>query len=98
MKQESKPPEEIDPVEIEINVINELIGQNIIVIIHQNGISIMMDETIEDRSKEQLKQFSRLYVATNPSFVLRFFLILEVWMLLIWESLEDFYDSIFKKP
>ena len=98
MSEESKPPESINPVEIEVNVINDLIGDNIILIIHQNGISIMMDETKEDRSEEQLKQFSRVYVATHPSFVLRFFLILEIWLLLIWESLVEFYESIFKKP
>ena len=98
MSKESKPPESINPIEIEINSINELIGENIILIIHQNGISIMMDETIEDRSDEQIKHFSRMYVATNPSFVLRFFLVLEIWLLLIWESLEEFYASIFKKP
>lgn len=98
MSEESKPPESTDPIEIEVNVINDLIGDNIILIIHQNGISIMMDETKEDRSEEQLKQFSRVYVATHPSFVLRFFLILEIWLLLIWESLVEFYESIFKKP
>ena len=98
MKQESKPPEEIDTIEIELNVINELIGDNIIVIIHQNGTSIMMDDTIEDRTEEQLKQFYRIYVATKPSFVLQFFLILEIWMTIIWESLENFYASIFNKP
>ncbi len=96
MKEESKPPE-VDP-EVDVNVINDLIGDNIILIIHQNGISIMMDDTITDRSDEQLKNFSRLYVATHPSLVLRFFMTLEIWMLLIWESLEEFYISIFKKP
>ena len=94
---ESQEPE-IDKTEIEINIISELIGDNIILIIHQNGVSIMMDEEVENRSEEQLKYFSRLYVvATNPSFVLRFFLIIEVWLLLLWEKLEDFYTSI-KKP
>ena len=98
MSEDSKPPEEIDPIEAEINLIQELIGENIIVVLHQNGMTIMMDEDIEDRADEQLKMFSRLYVAANPSFVLRFFLVLEVGMLLAWEYLEDLYNSIIKKP
>tara|TARA_A100001388_G_C28547839_1_gene393415 strand:+ start:364 stop:675 length:312 start_codon:yes stop_codon:yes gene_type:complete len=98
MSEDSKPPEDIDPIEIEINLIQELIGENIIVVLHQNGMTVMMDDDIEDRTDEQMKMFSRLYVAANPSFVLRFFLMIEVGMLLVWEYLEDFYKSIVKKP
>ena len=98
MSEDSKPPEEIDPIEIEVNLINELIGENIIVVLHQNGMTIMMDEDIEDRTTEQMKMFSRLYVAANPSFVLRIFLIIEVFFLLVWDTLEDFYNSKIKKP
>jgi hypothetical protein len=88
---------EIDPIEIEINLLNELIEDNIIIVIHRNGMSIMMNEDKEERTQEQMRLFSRLYVASNPSFVLRFFLILEVGMLLISEYLEDFYNSKIKK-
>mgnify|MGYP001334927770 CR=1 FL=1 len=98
MNEDSKPPEEIDPIEVEVNLIQDLIGDNIIVVIHQNGMTIMMDEDIEDRTDEQMKMFSRLYVAAKPSFVLRFFLILEVGILLAWEYLEDLYKSLVKKP
>lgn len=98
MNEDSKPPEEIDPIEVEINLIQELIEDNIIIVIHRNGMSIMMNDDEEDRSDEQLRLFSRLYVASNPSFVLRSFLILEVYMLLAWDYLEDFYKSIVKKP
>lgn len=89
---------EIDPIEIEINLLNELIEDNIIIVIHRNGMSIMMNEDKEDRTQEQMKLFSRLYVASNPSFVLRFFLILEVFLLLVWETLADLYESKIKKP
>ena len=88
---------EIDPIEIEINLLNELIEDNIIIVIHRNGMSIMMNEDKEERTQEQMRLFSRLYVASNPSFVLRFFLILEVGMLFISEYLEDFYNSKIKK-
>ena len=88
---------EIDPIEIEINLLNELIEDNIIIVIHRNGMSIMMNEDKEDRTQDQMKLFSRLYVAANPSFVLRFFLILELGMLFVWESLEDFYTRYIKK-
>ena len=88
---------EIDPIEIEVNLLHELIEDNIIIIIHRNGMSIMMNEDEEDRTEEQMRLFSRLYVAANPSFVLRFFLILEVFLLLVWETLSDFYDSKIKK-
>ena len=97
MIEDSKPPEEIDPIEVEINLINELIGENIIVVLHQNGMTVMMDEDIEDRTNEQMRMFSRLYVAANPSFVLRFFLMIEVGMLLVWEYLEDFYTKYIKR-
>ena len=97
MNEDSKPPEEIDPIEVEINLIHELIGENIIVILHQNGMTVMMDEDIEDRTDDQLKMFSRLYVAANPSFVLRLFLVLEVSMLLAWEYLEDFFKKYIKR-
>jgi len=89
---------EVDPIEVEMGLIQELIGENIVIVLHQNGMTIMMDEGIEYRSDEQLKMFSRLYVAANPSFVLRLFLIMEVWLLLVWETLEDFYNSRFNKP
>ena len=98
MNEDSKPPEQIDPIEIEVNLLQELIGENIIVVLHQNGMTVMMDEDVEVRTDEQLRMLSRIYVAANPSFVLRLFLILEVSMLLAWEYLEDFYKSIFKKP
>jgi hypothetical protein len=97
MSGDSKPPEEIDPIETEINLINELIGENIIIVLHQNGMTIMMDEDIEYRAEEQLKMFSRLYVAANPSFVLRLFLMLEVGMLFAWEYLEDFFNKYIKR-
>ena len=97
MIEDSKPPEEIDPIEVEINLINELIGENIIVVLHQNGMTVMMDEDIEDRTEDQMRMFSRLYVAANPSFVLRFFLMIEVGMLLVWEYLEDFYTKYIKR-
>tara|TARA_B100001287_G_scaffold268660_1_gene265199 strand:+ start:410 stop:703 length:294 start_codon:yes stop_codon:yes gene_type:complete len=97
MSEDSKPPEEIDPVEIEVNVIQELIGNNIIIVLHQNGMSVMMDEDIDDREDEQLKMFSRMYVAANPSFVLRLFLIIEVSMLVAWEYLEYFYKTHIKR-
>ena len=97
MTEDSKSPEEIDPIEVEINLINDLIGENIIVVLHQNGMTVMMDEDIEDRTNEQMRMFSRLYVAANPSFVLRFFLMLEVGMLLVWEYLEDFYTKYIKR-
>ncbi len=89
---------EIDPIEIEINLLNELIEDNIIIVIHRNGMSIMMNEDKEERTQEQMRLFSRLYVASNPSFVLRFFLILEVFLLLVWETLSDFYETKIKKP
>lgn len=97
MSEDSKTSEEIDPIEVEINLINELIGENIIVVLHQNGMTVMMDEDIEERTKEQMRMFSRLYVATKPSFVLRFFLILEIGMLVVWEYLEDFYTKYIKR-
>jgi hypothetical protein len=89
---------EPDPIEIEINLLKDLVEDNIIIVIHRNGMSIMMNDDEEDRSDEQLKLFSRLYVASNPSFVLRLFLILEVNMLLAWDYLEDLYKSIVNKP
>ena len=88
---------EIDPIEIEVNLLQELIEDNIIIVIHRNGMSIIMDEDEEDRTEEQLRLFSRLYVAANPSFVLRFFLILEVFLLLVWETLAHIYESKIKK-
>ena len=97
MTEDSKSPEEIDPIEVEINLINDLIGENIIVVLHQNGMTVMMDEDIEDRTNEQMRMFSRLYVAANPSFVLRFFLMLEVGMLVVWNYLEDFYKDYIKR-
>ena len=84
--------------EVEVELLQELIGENIVIVIHQNGMTILMDEDIEDRSDEQLKMFGRLYVAAKPSFVLRFFLMLEVWLLLVGETLEDFYNSWFNNP
>ena len=89
---------EPDPIEIEINLLKDLVEYNIIIVIHRNGMSIMMNDDEEDRSDEQLKLFSSLYVASNPSFVLRLFLILEVNMLLAWDYLEDLYKSIVNKP
>lgn len=89
---------EPDPIEIEINLLKDLVEDNIIIVIHRNGMSIMINDDEEDRSDEQLKLFSRLNVASNPSFVLRLFLILEVNMLLAWDYLEDLYKSIVNKP
>ena len=97
MSEDSKPPEQIDPVEIEVNLLQELIGENIIVVLHQNGMTVMMDEDVEVRTDEQLRLLSRIYVAANPSFVLRLFLILEVSMLLAWEYMEDFYNAHIKR-
>lgn len=97
MIEDSKPPEQVDPIEIEVNVIQELIGDNIIIVLHENGMTVMMDEDIDNREDEQLKMFSRLYVAANPSFVLRFFLILEVSMLVAWEYMEDLYNTYIKR-
>ena len=88
---------EIDPIEIEVNLLHELIEANILIVIHRNGMSIMMNEDEEDRTEEQMRLFSRLYVAANPSFVLRFFLILEVFLLLTWETLAYFYEPKIKK-
>jgi hypothetical protein len=95
---ESKPPEQIDPIEIEINLIQELIGENIIIILHKNGMSVMMDEEIEEREIEQVKMLSRIYAVTDPSFVLQLILMLEIWMLHIWADLEDWYRKFFLKP
>lgn len=95
-KESDKEPE-IDPIEIEINLLNELVEDNIILVIHRNGMSILINEDEEDRSEEQMKLFSRLYVAAHPSFVLRFFLILEIGMLFVWETLADLYESKIKK-
>lgn len=88
---------EIDPIEIEVNLLHDLIEDNIIIVIHRNGMSIIMNEDEEDRTEEQMRMFSRLYVASNPSFVLRFFLTLEVVLLLVWETLAHFYESKIKK-
>tara|TARA_B100000073_G_C23436938_1_gene453710 strand:- start:72 stop:362 length:291 start_codon:yes stop_codon:yes gene_type:complete len=96
MSDNNNAPEEIDPIEIEVNLINELIEDNIVIIIHQNGMSIMMNDDVDNRSNEQMKLFSRLYVASKPSFVLRLFLILEVTLLLVWESMEDLYHRWMK--
>lgn len=89
--------EEIDPIKIEVELLQELIEDNIIIVIHRNGVSIMMDEDQEERTVEQMRLFSRLYVASRPSFVLRFFLIAEVFLLLVWETLEDIFRSMFNK-
>ncbi len=97
MEKESNPPEQIDPVEVELNLLQELIGENIIIILHQNGMSIMMDEDLEERSQEQMKLFTRMYVASKPSFVLRIVLIIEALMLLFWETCEDLVENYFKK-
>ena len=101
MSEVNKPPEDspedVNPIEIELNFLSELIGENIIIFVHQNGITIMMDEDLEERSKDQMKLFSRLYVASKPSFVLNFFLTIELFMLLISDYLEDKFKKYFKK-
>jgi hypothetical protein len=89
--------EEIDPTAIEVNLINELVGENILIIIHQNGVSIMMDDMIEERTDEQMAMFSRLYVASRPSLVLRFVLALEVYFVLLEAKIEQQLDRWFKK-
>jgi hypothetical protein len=91
--EDSQPPEPIDPIEIELNLIQELVGDNIVLIIHKNGMTIMMDEDIEERTEEQTTMFSRIYVATRPSVVLTIFLTIEIWML----SISDFLDSMYEK-
>lgn len=91
--EDSQPPEPIDPIEIESNLIQELVGDNIVLIIHKNGMTIMMDEDIEERTEEQTTMFSRIYVATRPSVVLTIFLTIEIWML----SISDFLDSMYEK-
>jgi hypothetical protein len=89
-------PLEIDPLEIETSFIQELVGENIVLIIHDKGITILMDEEIE-HEPEQIKKLSHIYVAIQPSFVLHFFLSLEAYMLYAWEKLEDMYNENFKK-
>ena len=96
MSDKNNSSEEIDPAEIEVNLLHDLIEDNIIIIIHQNGMSIMMNDDVDNRTEEQMKLFSRLYVASNPSFVLRLFLLLEVTLLLVWESMEDLYHRWMK--
>ncbi len=88
---------EIDPVEIELNLLNELIEDNIIIVIHRNGMSIMMNDDEENRSEDQMRLFSRLYVASNPSFVLRTFLIIEVFLILVWDTLTHYTNKFFRK-
>ena len=80
-----------NPQEEETNLINELIEDNIVIIIHQNGMTIMMNDDVDNRSSEQMRLFSRLYVASEPSFILRIFLLLEIYLLLVWESVGDLY-------
>jgi hypothetical protein len=89
-QQEDEP---IDQSKIEVEFLNELIGDNIIIIIHQNGITIMMDEGLEERSVEQMKTFTRMYMVTEPSFVLTLFLYIEMGMWHLWFWLE----RLFKK-
>jgi len=86
-----------DQTEPDSNLIEELIGDNIIFILHENGVTIMMDEELEDRSIEQMKMFSRLFVATRPSFVLRFFLFLEVILFTISDYIEYYWSKLIKK-
>ncbi len=88
---------EIDPVEIELNLLNELIEDNIIIVIHRNGMSIMMNDDEENRSEDQMRLFSRLCVASNPSFVLRTFLIIEVFLILVWDTLTHYTNKFFRK-
>ena len=88
---------EIDPIEIELDLINELVADNIIIIIHENGMSIMMNEDLEDRPDEQLAMFSRLYVASKPSLVLRLFLNIEIYFLILAEMVEYHFKRWFKK-
>lgn len=95
--EDSQPPEPIDPIEIELNLIQELVGDNIVLIIHKNGMTIMMDEDIEERTEEQTTMFSRIYVATRPSIVLTIFLTIEIWMLFISDFLESMYEKYIKK-
>lgn len=93
----SKEPPSIDPVEVELNLLNEIVGDNIVIIIHENGMSIMMDESLEERTDEQMKMFSRMYVAARPSFVLRVFLMVEIFLLLLMEETTAFFKSLLKK-
>lgn len=95
--EESQPPDPIDPTEIELNLVQELVGDNIVLIIHKNGMTIMMDEDIEERTEEQTTMFSRIYVATRPSIVLTIFLTIEIWMLFISDFLDSMYEKYIKK-
>lgn len=95
-KMEKEPPE-IDPIEIELNLLKELVGENIVVIIHKNGMTVMMDEDLENRTHSQMSLFSRMYVASQPSFVLRAVLIMEIFFLTMMEELEDFFKRLLKK-
>lgn len=93
----NEPPEEIDPVEVELNLLQELVGENIVIIVHKNGMTVMMDDDLQDRTHEQMSLFSRMYVAAHPSFVLRFVLIMEIFFLTVLEELGDFFKRLFKK-
>jgi hypothetical protein len=93
--EDSKPPKETDS--IELGLIQELIQDNIVIILHRNGMTVMMDEDKEERTKPQMEMFARLYVAAQPSFVLRFFLVFEIWMLRTWDTCVDFFESVFKR-
>ena len=88
---------EIDPIEIEINLIHELVGENIIIVVHKNGMSIMMDESIEDRPDEKLAMFSRMYIASRPSLILRLVLNVEMFFLLLAENIQYYFEKWFKK-
>jgi len=89
--------DQTEPDQTDSNLIEELLGANILFILHENGVTIMMDEELEDRSIEQMKMFSRLFVATRPSFVLRFFLFLEVIFFTISDYIEYYWSKLIKK-
>lgn len=79
-----------DPSELEI--VQELMKENIIFIIHDEGVTILMDDEKTDRTTYQLKTFSRLYVASSPSLPLRFFLFLEMLLVMLGDTLERLFS------
>lgn len=83
--------------EIDENLVQDLVGENIVIIIHETGITILMDEDYEDRSVEQMTTFNRMYMCHEPSYVLRFFLFIESLMLLLESMVNRVWDRLTKK-